>query len=122
MHSSKFKNKFPTALLRLNECNRLRFKYPNRIPIVLVNQNNTKLPRININRYLAPYDMTVGQLLYIIRKRINIPPEMGIFLYTGPNRNMLATSYVLRQCYFDNMNVDDHFLYIYIAVENTFGV
>ncbi len=42
-------------------------------------------------RYLVPSDLTVGQFVYVIRKRINLPAEKAIFVFvknslppTGP--------------------------------------
>ncbi len=32
-------------------------------------------------RYLVPSDLTVGQFVYVIRKRINLPAEKAIFVF-----------------------------------------
>ena len=37
-------------------------------------------------RYLVPADLTVGQFVYVIRKRIRVSPEQAIFMFV---RNVL---------------------------------
>ena len=32
-------------------------------------------------RYLVPSDLTVGQFVYVIRKRIKVSPEKAIFMF-----------------------------------------
>jgi GABA(A) receptor-associated protein len=34
-------------------------------------------------RYLVPSDLTVGQFVYVIRKRIKLSPEKAIFIFTN---------------------------------------
>ena len=34
-----------------------------------------------ICRYLVPADLTVGQFVYVIRKRIRVSPEKAIFMF-----------------------------------------
>ena len=38
------------------------------------------------HRYLVPSDLTVGQFVYVIRKRIRVSPEQAIFMFV---RNVL---------------------------------
>lgn len=39
-----------------------------------------------LGRYLVPSDLTVGQFVYVIRKRIKVSPEKAIFMFV---RNVL---------------------------------
>lgn len=34
-----------------------------------------------LGRYLVPADLTVGQFVYVIRKRIKVSPEEAIFMF-----------------------------------------
>eukprot|EP00964_Phaeocystis_antarctica_P129541 scaffold93381_cov63-Phaeocystis_antarctica.AAC.4 len=34
-------------------------------------------------KYLIPHDMTMGQLVYVLRKRIAVPAEQAIFVFVG---------------------------------------
>lgn len=36
---------------------------------------------MNLCRYLVPADLTVGQFVYVIRKRIKVSPEKAIFMF-----------------------------------------
>lgn len=36
-----------------------------------------------MNRYLVPAELTVGQFVYMIRKRIKIPDEKTIFMFVN---------------------------------------
>lgn len=36
---------------------------------------------VYICRYLVPADLTVGQFVYVIRKRIKVSPEKAIFMF-----------------------------------------
>jgi len=113
-----FKNKFSFEK-RYGEANRIRLKYPNRIPIIcqLTGKN---LPDLDRKKYLVPDDLTLGQFMYVIRKRIKLSPEMGIYLFIGedsciPNNTSLISSI------YDEYRDQDGFLYINYSGENTFG-
>lgn len=36
---------------------------------------------LDIYRYLVPADLTVGQFVYVVRKRIKLSPEKAIFIF-----------------------------------------
>ncbi len=40
-----------------------------------------KVPCGSFRRYLVPADLTVGQFVYVIRKRIKLSPERAIFIF-----------------------------------------
>jgi len=113
-----FKERFPFKT-RQDEALRIMQKYPDRIPIIVErcsNDNTTEL--INKNKYLAPSSLTVGQFVYVIRKRLVLPPEKAIFLFIGgilpPTASLLGSIY-------DEHKDRDNFLYITYSGENTFG-
>ena len=70
-------------------------------------------------KYLVPNDITVGQFVYILRKRIKLTPEKAIFIFLG-NNTIPPTSALLSKLY-EKHNDDDGFLYLTYAGENTFG-
>ena len=37
--------------------------------------------QLSVCRYLVPADLTVGQFVYVIRKRIKVSPEKAIFMF-----------------------------------------
>jgi GABA(A) receptor-associated protein len=112
-----FKKKFSFAE-RVNEVQRIREKYPDRIPIIVEKLNNSKAPFIDKNKYLVPFDLTVGQFIYVIRKRMSLPSEQALYIFIKdsiPSSSSLMLN--LYEWYKDN----DGYLYVFYSSENTFG-
>ena len=110
--------KSKTSLLeRTVESQRVLFKYPDRIPVI-IESNDPKIPKLSKNKYLVPKDLTIGQLLYILRRHIKLEATEAIFLFV---RNTLPpTSYFVSQLYEMYRDVDG-FLYLQYRSENAFG-
>ena len=66
---------------RKNESKHIRQKYPDRIPIICERGKDNNIKDIDKNKYLVPADLTVGQFIYIIRKRIKMNAEQSLFLF-----------------------------------------
>ena len=113
---SDFKKKFDLAH-RKDEAKRMKLKYPNRIPVI-VESNDKKLPPIDKTKYLVPQDITVGQFVYVIRKRIDLAPEQAIFVFV--NNTLPPTASPMCEIY-NNSKDEDDFLYIEYTSESTFG-
>jgi GABA(A) receptor-associated protein len=58
------------------EIERILKKYPNRIPIFVEGDFE-----IDKKKYLVPFDLTIGQFMYVLRKKIKLRPEEGIYLF-----------------------------------------
>lgn len=113
-----FKQKY-TFQERFLESSTVLQKYNDRIPIVCEkNLHNKNTPELDKHKYLVPIDLTLGQFIYVIRKRIKLPPEQGIFVFIGGT--IPATSHLLCDLYFLYKD-QDGFLYITYSTENTFG-
>jgi GABA(A) receptor-associated protein len=115
-----FKEEF-TFEERKEESNRVLQKYADRIPIICEKnkQASKDCPDIDKKKYLVPKDLTIGQFLYVVRKRMNIPAEKAIFLFVG--NTMAPSTYIINNVY--NYNADkDGFLYITYSFENVFGL
>jgi GABA(A) receptor-associated protein len=104
---------------RSSEAKRILEKYPDRIPIIIENNQDCKtLPKISKNIYLVPNNITMGQLIRIVKRRIQVSPEMAVFAIV---ENTIPT--------YEQKIIDIHqshkedcgFLYITICTENTFG-
>ena len=65
-----------------------------------------------------PGDLTVGQFVYVIRKRIKLAPEKAIFVFV---RNVLPPTAALMASVYDDHKDEDGFLYVAYSGENTFG-
>jgi GABA(A) receptor-associated protein len=104
---------------RLNESLRIREKYPDRIPIICERmKTEKKLPNIDKNKYLVPSDLTIGQFIFVIKKRLKVSSEVALFFLI--NENICSNSELLSTIYEKNKQ-NDGFLYIGYAGENTFG-
>ena len=110
---------------RSTEATRIRTKYPDRIPIILeqsVDANPHHFPRDKDmkRKFLVPGELTVGQFIYVIRKRLTLSPEVGLFIYMNGD-TMVPTSQLMAEVDAQHQNTEDHFLYITYTGENTFG-
>lgn len=104
---------------RKDESNRIRSKYPDRVPIIC-ERRGTNIPKVDKHKYLVPQDLTMGQFLFVIRNRMKINPSIGLYLFIG-NCDILAnTAMLISDCYIKYKD-DDGFLYINYSGENTFG-
>lgn len=113
----KFKEEF-TFEQRKSESDRVIDKYPDRIPIICERTSNSRMEDIDKKKYLVPRDLTCGQFVYVIRKRLHLRPEKAIFLFiqgTIPN-----TSAILSHVYEEWKDLDG-FLYVSYSDENVFG-
>jgi len=104
---------------RKKESGKILSKYPDRIPVIVDvfvdSANNVKLDK---NKYLVPTDLTVGQFMYVIRKRCKLAPEKALFLFVD-NKLPMANN-LMSQLYKSNAN-EDGFIYITVHEESTFG-
>ena len=105
---------------RMSESARVRNKYPQRYPVIVErNQLCVDIDDIDKHKYLVPGDLTMGQLIYVIRKRIkNFSSEKAIFLFM--NETMPTTGDNIANLYSKHKD-EDGFLYVTYAGENTFG-
>ena len=69
-------------------------------------------------KYLVPQDLTVGQFVYVVRKRIKLSPEKAIFIFIN---NVLPPPAALMSQIYDEQKDEDGFLYVQYSGENTFG-
>jgi len=103
---------------RKAEAERIRLKYPDRIPVIAEKAEKSDIPDIDKKKYLVPADLTVGQFVYVIRKRIKLPPEKAIFIFV--NNTLPPTASLMSQIYKEQKD-EDGFLYVTYSGESTFG-
>ena len=102
---------------RKGESERIISQYPTRIPLI-VERYNKSLPQIDRKKYLVPEDLSMTNLLYVIRKRLKITSEKSIFLFI--NEKIVPMSRQVDYVY-NKYQDEDGFLYIKYCAENTFG-
>merc|ERR1712167_471641 len=103
---------------RKQEAGRIRDKYPDRIPVIVEKADKSDIVDIDKKKYLVPADLTVGQFVYVIRKRIKLSPEKAIFIFVN---NVLPPTAQLMSKIYEESKDEDGFLYVTYSGENTFG-
>ena len=103
---------------RKYESSRIRQKYPDRIPVIVEKSPKSDVPDLDKKKYLVPSDLTVGQFVYVIRKRVKLSAEKAIFIFV--NNALPPTASLMSTIYEENKD-EDGFLYVQYSGENTFG-
>lgn len=103
---------------RKAESERIRAKYPDRLPVIAENSTDSGIPEIDKKKYLIPSDLTVGQFVYVIRQRIRLKAEQSVFVFV--NNTLPPTAALMSQIYHEHKE-EDGFLYITFSGESTFG-
>ncbi|CAI5472557.1 unnamed protein product [Closterium sp. Yama58-4] len=103
---------------RKSEAERIREKYPDRIPVIVEKARRSKAPDIDKKKYLVPSDLSVSQFMTVIRRRIKLEAEQAIFLFV---HNTIPPSAALMSSIYDDHKDEDGFLYIVYNGESTFG-
>ena len=115
--TSPFKENFPFDK-RKGESTRIMQKYPDRVPIIVENSANSNLPTLAKQKYLVPTDLSVGQFIYVIRKRVQLTPDQALFIFID---GALPSSSALMSRLYEKYKDKDDFLYATISGESTFG-
>ncbi|KAG2408359.1 Autophagy-related protein [Vigna angularis] len=89
------------------------------LPAVIVEKaERSDIPSIDKKKYLVPADLTVGQFVYVIRKRIKLSAEKAIFIFVD---NVLPPTGAIMSAIYEEKKEEDGFLYVTYSGENTFG-
>ena len=119
---SAFRGSMP-ADQRKAESSRVLEKYPDRVPIICEraachNTGSAMVPKLDKTKFLVPQDLTAGQFIYVIRKRLQLPPSQSLFIFIDgcipPSSELLHSIYTRHKD-------GDGFLYVSYSGENTFG-
>jgi GABA(A) receptor-associated protein len=86
--------------------------------VIVERAQRSDIPDIDKKKYLVPADLSVGQFMYVIRKRIKVNPEQAIFVFVS---NILPPSPALLADVYEDHKDEDGFLYLTYSGENTFG-
>ena len=103
---------------RITESSKIIERYPNRIPIIVEKVQFSKIKDIDKNKFLVPNDMTLGQFMYVIRKRIKLDSTEALFFFVN---NILCNNTQKLDEIYKTYKDKDGFLYILYTSENTFG-
>jgi GABA(A) receptor-associated protein len=120
LSDKKFIDKY-SFFERNTEATKIIKRYPDRIPVICEkNRHDVSCPEIDKHKYLVPHDITVGQFIYVIRKRIRLPASSALFLFVGEEATLLPINSEMVDIYHRYKNKDG-FLYIIYSKENVFG-
>ena len=104
---------------RLKESKKVFEKYPDRLCIYIEKSEKCKLVNnLEKNKYIIPNTISVAEFIVIIRKRINITSEQGIFFFVN---NITISGNTLMLDIYNKHKAEDNFLYITYSGENCFG-
>jgi GABA(A) receptor-associated protein len=104
---------------RKSESDKIIAKYPDKIPVIVERSGGcSNVSEIDKNKFLVPGDLTVGQFVFIIRKRIKLNQEQALFIFINnqlpPNSSLISSIYRAHKS-------DCGFLFIHYSGESTFG-
>ena len=102
------------------EAQKIRTMYPDRIPVIVSKSINSKMPEMKHKKFLVPADTTVGEFIYIIRKRLILRPDQAIFLFLSKTETLAPTGQMMSQVY-DEHKDECGFLFMTYCEESTFG-
>ena len=98
---------------------RIIAQHPSRIPVVV--ECSEQLQRehpLSKNKFAVPYDLTLAQFLFVIRKHMKLQPEYAIYAFINnrlhPTTSAIGTIYAQEK-------TEDGFMYVDIFQESTFG-
>ena len=96
---------------RKKESNLIRTKYPDKIPIICEKDPKSNVSNIDNNSFLLPNNLAVIQFNFMIKKRINLPNNAGLFLLAN-GKDLLNNNSTLSEVYNRYKDPEDGLLYI----------
>lgn len=111
----KFENRFEESQRVLN-------KYPDKIPVIVEKSDNSTndFPEIDKHKWLIREDLTIGQFLLTIRRRIKLNENQALFLFVG-QKYIPSNSDKMKSVY-EKYKDKDGFLYISYSEEQCYGI
>jgi GABA(A) receptor-associated protein len=103
----------------MKEADLLRQKHPNHVPVLVKSKDNTvALTKV---KYLVAENVTVGQFVAILRKRLvqTVKSSEGLYLFV--NNTLPPTSEVMSSIYNLHRDGETGMLILMLCRENTFG-
>jgi len=112
-----YKDDNPFEARRL-EGEKIRRKYPDRVPVIVERAPKAKLEELDKKKYLVPSDLTVGQFYYLIRKRIHLKSDEALFFFVN---NVIPPTSATMGALYQEHHEDDNFIYIAYSDESVYG-
>ena len=94
-------------------------KHPDRIPVVVeCSEALQAIHPLKKNKFIVPYELTLAQFMFVIRKHMKLEPEYAIFVFIN-NRLHPTTSFM--GVIYAQEKEEDGFMYLDVFQESTFG-
>jgi hypothetical protein len=98
---------------------RLIKRFPGKYPII-IDRANRSTPKIDKNKFIIHGDTCISELMILLRKKINLSPAEGIFMFCDDN--IVSGNMTISQLHhLSGLKRNDGFTYILYSLENTFG-
>ena len=99
---------------------KLRKQHTNRIPVLIwdIASQDIRFTK-STRRFMVQQDTTLGQLMYILRKRISLNSDEGLFVFVGNPPVMVSNSESISIIH--DKYQEDGFLKLTLSKESTFG-
>ena len=94
-------------------------QHSDRIPVVVeCSEQLQSVHPLKKNKFIVPFDLTLSQFIFIIRKHMKLDPTYAIFVFI--NNKMHPITSIMGVLYQDQKD-EDGFMYLNIFQESTFG-
>jgi len=103
---------------RKMEGEKIRKKYPDRVPVIVEKAKYCRLADLDKKKYLVPCDLTVSQFYFLIRKRVHLKPEDALFFFID---NIIPSTSETMGALYEKHKEADNFIYISYSEESVYG-
>ena len=94
-------------------------QHPDRIPVVVeCSEQLQEIHPLKKNKFIVPYELTLAQFMFVIRKHMKLEPEYAIFVFI--NNRLHPTTSLIGAIYAEEKD-EDGFMYLDVFQESTFG-
>mmetsp|Transcript_27556 Transcript_27556/g.27238 ORF Transcript_27556/g.27238 Transcript_27556/m.27238 type:complete len:117 (+) Transcript_27556:34-384(+) len=108
-----------TLIERKSETRIIQTKWPEKLPIILEKDPRCTLEALPKIKFLCSNDYTVQQFTASIRKKLNLDPSAGIFIFIGGKE--LLTGEALMSEVYQAKKDEDGFLYMLYSQHEVLG-
>ena len=105
---------------RIEQYEKIQKEYPEKLPIIIEKGNNSKIDKSIKSKYILARNLTMAELIKIIRGKLEIEPEMALF-FLANGKHTIPTSETLGDIYEMHKDKQDGFLYISYSEEMVYG-
>lgn len=104
---------------RAREFTRVTTRHPEHVPTIL-ERGDPAAPRLDREKFLLPPNLTVAQLVYVVRRRLRMGSDEALFLVCGKG-TVVGGPTTVRELSLRFSDPSDGFLYVRYTLEHAFG-